>query len=156
MFFRPFFSELHKHADCSWRCVQDGNPEFLNHSPPDSSIRVIRRPFREDNCRPHCKRAIYHIGVTGYPAGIRSTPEDIVFLQIEHILRRVVGTHHIPATGVNDTLGSSRGTAGIEDEQRVLCIHHLGFAFLADIADELIVIDLHLMVDLNRLFQFSA
>ena len=66
--------------------------------------------------------------MAGNPTRIRRAPVNIVILDVEDIFAGVIRAHHIPPAGVDNPLGFPGGTAGVEDEERVLCIHDLRLA----------------------------
>ena len=68
------------------------------------------------------QRAIGHVAVASDPADVGGTPEQVVFLQIEHPLRGLHRAEQIAAGAVLDAFRLAGGAGGVEQEQRVFGI----------------------------------
>ncbi len=69
--------------------------------------------------------------MAGDPAGIGGAPPAVLGLDIEGVLERGGDADLVAAMRVDDRLRLARGARRIEQEQRILGVHHLGHAACA-------------------------
>ena len=73
----------------------------------------------------------------------------VVFLEIEHPLRRGVGADEVSAGRMDDALRLSRGAGGVEDVEHVLRIHPLGLADVGRVLHQAVVPVVAPFLDVN-------
>ncbi|KAF5036627.1 hypothetical protein DSECCO2_573070 [anaerobic digester metagenome] len=139
---RPLVTVAHEHPDGGRGGVEDRHPEVLDQPPVGAGVRVVRRPLGDDDGRADGERAVDDITVAGDPAGVGGAPEDVVLLDVEDALRRVVGPDHVASARVHDPLRRPGRAARIEDEERVFRVHHLRRAVGRGLCYEGRVVDL--------------
>src|SRR5437762_6541299 len=57
------------------------------------------------------------------PTNITSTKEDIVLMQVKDVFTSCCSSNQITSRCVHNALGLSSRTGGVEQEERILCIH---------------------------------
>ena len=110
------------------RAVEHVDAVLLDHAPPAVRVGVGRRAFVHEARRPDQQRRIDDVRVAGDPARVGGAPVAVVFFQVEHRLECGPHAHHVAAVGVQDRLGLAGRAGGVEHEERVLGVHHLGVA----------------------------
>jgi hypothetical protein len=111
---------------------RDERPEPVALGPVGSAlVHQAGRPVRE--------RTVDEIGVSGDPPHVGRAPEDVALLEIEDVLHRARRADEIAARRVHDPLRLSRRARRVEDEEHILGIHHLGFAFVVRMLHEPVV-----------------
>jgi hypothetical protein len=63
--------------------------------------------------------------VAGDPAGVGGAPVAVLVLDVEDVLQGRVDAGHVAAVGVDQALGLPGGAGGVEDEERIVALHHL-------------------------------
>ena len=105
------------------RCgVEDGDLVFLDDLPEAALVRRVGCAFIHQDGGSVRERSVDDVAVTRDPADIGGAPVNVVVAEIEDILARAVGAGEVAAAGVEDSLGLAGGTAGVEDEERVLAV----------------------------------
>ncbi len=124
----PLGAPAHERADRRRRRVEDRHAVALDDVPEAILVREVRRAFVHHHRRAVGERAVHDVAVARDPADVRRAPVDVVFLEIEHPLRRRIASGEIAAGRVHDALGFPRGAGRVEDVEHVLGIHRLGRA----------------------------
>ncbi len=124
----PRLAEAHQPADRGRRAVEHVDAVLLDHAPPAVRVGESRRAFVHEARRPDQQRRIDDVRVAGDPARVGGAPVAVVLFQVEHRLECGPYAHHVAAVGVQDRLGLAGRAGGVEHEQRVLGVHHLGVA----------------------------
>ena len=81
--------------------------------------------------RPGHQRPVDDVAVARHPAGVGGTPVDVVGLDVEDELGGGVACGPDSRRGCGHALRLAGRAGGVEDEERVFGIHHLGFAMRA-------------------------
>ena len=81
-------------------CIENASLVFLDHLPKASGIGECRYTLKHNLCSAHCQRTIGNIRVPCYPTNIRSTPEDIAWLDIKGPLHSKNGPQDISTRGM--------------------------------------------------------
>ena len=152
----PLLAEFHEHADRGRGGIEDAHAVLLDHLPPDPGIGIVRSVLRDQDGPADRERPVDYVGMPGDPPGIGSTPVYVALLEIEDVLGGIIDADHVSPAGMHDTLGGPGSPARIEDEHRVLGIHHLGMAIRGHILCHFIEVHLHLAVDLDRTAKLPA
>ena len=71
--------------------------------------------------------------MTGHPADVRRTPEQILFAQIEYIFARQFNVKQVAASSVEDAFGFPCRAAGVKNEKRRFAIHFFRRAVRIDV-----------------------
>ena len=74
------------------------------------------------------ERAVDDERVADDPPDVRGGPVDVALADLEEGPRQVRHPHQVAAGGVHHALGLPGGARGVEDEERILRVHHLGLA----------------------------
>ena len=120
----------HQRAQRRGRGIEERHLVLVADFPEPPDVGVVRHALEHERGGAVRKRAVHDVAVPRNPAHVRRAPEDVVFLQVEHTLVRQRGVHEITAGRVQHAFRLAGGPGGVEDEQRVLRIHDLRFAFL--------------------------
>ena len=122
---RELIAPFDKGADGRGRGVEDGDFVFVDDLPEAILRGKIRRTLIHQRGDAVLQDAVDNVGMAGDPSNIRSAPVDVVVLEIEDQLAGEIGLHRIAAGGVHQPFGLAGGAGGVEDVQRILCIHGL-------------------------------
>ena len=95
----------------------------LDHLPEAPGIRKSRHAFKNDLRGTGRQRPIGHIGVAGDPTDVGSAPENIAGLQVKGPVHGQFGPQQVAGGGMLHAFGLAGGAGGVEDEQRMLCVH---------------------------------
>ena len=131
MHFLVGFSRLDERANRRGGGIENGAAVALNHLPEAPGIRVGGHAFKHNLRGTGGQRPVRHIGVTGNPANVRRAPEHIGRLHVKSPVHRLLGPQHVAARGVLHPFGLAGRTTGVEDEQRMLCLHRHWWALRA-------------------------
>ncbi len=118
----------HQRADRGRCGVEDGDAEPVDRLPEAAEVRIIGDAVEHDGRRAIHQRAVDDVAVAGDPADVGGAPEDVVRPIVEDPVERRRGPDRIAAGGVDDALRLSGRSRRVEDEQRVLGVHHLRLA----------------------------
>ena len=129
----------HPHAHGGGGSEHDVDTEPLADLPGDLGARVVRRALAAEHRGADAERAVDDEAVAHHPANVGGAPVDVALLDLVEGLAQIVHAHQVAAGGMDHALGLARGATGVEDEQRVLGIHHLGIA--VDLAPPLDVVE---------------
>src|SRR5262249_47671881 len=110
------------------RRVEDADCVSLAYLPETATVGRRGRPFVQNNRSARRKRTIGDIAVPRHPTYIRGTPEHIIITHVEDPFGRDLRAQQITTGRVLDTLRFPRGTGGIKEEKRMLCVDPLGLA----------------------------
>ena len=119
---------LDQGANRGWCRVVDRDLVLVDDLPVALPRRVLGRALIDDARRVVCERAIDHVRMAGHPAAVGRAPEDVVALDIEDPLVRKHRAEEVAARGVDDALRLGGRAGGVEHEQHVFGVHHLGCA----------------------------
>ncbi len=119
---RDVVAELHERADRGRRGVENRHAALLDDFPETSGVRRGGTAFVDHHAGAGGQRAVGHVAVPGHPADVGGAPEDVVIVEIEHPLAGELGAEQIARARMLDALGLSRGSGGIEQEQRMFGI----------------------------------
>ena len=122
------FSSLDERADCRGSRVENAALVILDHLPETTGIGVSGHAFEHDFRAAQGQGAIGDVGVACDPADVGGTPEHVVGLQVERPLGGQCSVQQVTACAVLNTFWLAGGTGGVQQEQRMLCRHPLGFA----------------------------
>ncbi len=117
---RVLVAPAHEGADRGRRRVEDRHLPPFDDRPEAILARVIGRAFVDDAGGAVGQRPVDDVAVAGHPADVGRAPEDVVVVQIEHVLRRQVRAQQEAARRVHDPLGLPGRAGRVQDEQRVL------------------------------------
>ena len=87
---------------------ESGAPSYITHG------RAVRQ------------RTVDDVAVAGHPADVGGAPVDVLFLEVEHQLRRRVDVRQVAARRVHHALRLAGRARRVEDEEQVLGVHRLG------------------------------
>ncbi|MGW9803208.1 hypothetical protein ACUW6W_001297 [Micrococcus sp. 093350064-1] len=112
-------------ADQGGRRVVARHPVALDHLEVPARVRGVRHTLVDHLRDPVRERTVDLVGVRGDPGQVRGAPVDVVVAPCrvrvgEQEVVRPRGRGEVPAGGVHEPLGLSRGAGGVHDEQRVL------------------------------------
>src|SRR5690606_11732046 len=99
---------LDERADRCGRRIEDGDTVTLNHVPEAARVGIGRDAFKDDLRQSRRQAAIGDVTMTGHPADVGSTPEDVVRLGVEYPLARNDGPKQIASRSMLDTFGFAR------------------------------------------------
>src|SRR3546814_2164984 len=100
----------------------------VDHFPDTAGCRPVRHALKHQRCRAVGKRPIDNIAMASDPAHIGRTPVNLAPSVIKAPFMRQARPEQIPPRCMEDALRLARRAGGIEDEQRLLCIHGCRFA----------------------------
>ena len=109
------------------RGVENSDAVFLDNVPEPSEVGVIRSAFIHDLGHSVGERTVGDVGMPGDPADVGSAPIDVVILHIENVFAGGVSAGEVSAGSVENTLGLSGGSGGVENEKRVLAVEAFSF-----------------------------
>ena len=128
MSLRPGIAETHQAADGSRSGVKDGDAVMLDHLPPAVGVGMVGRTLVHEAGGAQDQRRIDNVAVAGDPARIGRAPPAILFLDVEDPLQGGAGVDLIAAMRVQQSLWLAGSAGRVKDEQRILGIHHFGWA----------------------------
>ena len=128
-----FSAPLHKRADGGRRGVKLRDLVTLHDVPEAIVSREVRRALIHQRRNAGGQDAVDDVAVARDPTDICGAPEHLALIrhEIENIFAGEVGVDHIPAGGVNDTLGFTRRAGGVQQEQHVFAVHRFAGAVVA-------------------------
>mmetsp|Transcript_11143 Transcript_11143/g.25229 ORF Transcript_11143/g.25229 Transcript_11143/m.25229 type:complete len:580 (+) Transcript_11143:1307-3046(+) len=118
-------AEADQASDERGRGVKHRHAVLVDNIPAAACVGVRGNALEDDALRLGDERPVREVRVPRDPSRVGGAPEHVVRLVVEDVLERRVRAHHVPAGGVQHTLGCSRGTGRVEAEQRVLAVHPL-------------------------------
>ena len=121
-------AELHERADRGGRGVEHGDAVALAELPETAAVGEGGRTFVHDERRARGERTVGDIAVAGDPADIGRAPEDIVVAQVEHPAGGDFRAEQVARARMLDAFRATRGTRGVEQEQRMLGVDPLRLA----------------------------
>ena len=139
MLLDEFLALAHQRADRGGGGVEDVDLVLGADLPEAAGIGVGRHALEHHRGRPVGEGPVDDVAVAGDPADIGGAPVDVALVVVEDVFvgHRRIG--EITAGGVHDALRRAGGAGGVEDEERILGIHHHGLAMIGDA--------LHLLVE---------
>ncbi len=87
-------------------------------------MRVGGNTFEHDTRGTNGQRPVDDVRMAGHPADVRRAPVNILFLDIENPLERLIGMQQIARLGVHHALRLAGAAAGVEDEEGVFRIQY--------------------------------
>ena len=129
---RILFAPFDKSTDRGRGGVQDVDLVAVDHIPKTIKVGIVRRPFVHKDRRTVGQRAVNHIAVTGYPADVGRTPENVVVLEVKYELCGVSGLRKISARRVQNALRLTGRSRCVKYEQRMFRVEFLGRAWDGD------------------------
>ena len=126
----PLLAPSHKRPYGCGSGVENVDPVFVDYAPEAVRFGIIRSAFIHNGSGAVCKRPVNNIGMSGDPSDIRSTPVNVLFLQVENNFSSEVGIYHIPGSGMKYSFGLAGGAACVENKQGMFGIELLGFVFI--------------------------
>nr|GEZ45225.1 hypothetical protein [Tanacetum cinerariifolium] len=118
----------HERTDGRGRGVKNRDVVLVNDLPKAARRGVRGHALKQQRGAATQQRAVEQIRVPCDPANIGGAPVNVVFLNLKHVLERVLGPHHVAGLGVHHAFGLAGAAAGVEDKQRVLSRHFHGRA----------------------------
>ena len=102
---RPLVALSHNRPDSRRGGIENTDLKLLNDLPESVGLWISGHTFENNRRSAVGQRTIDDVGVTGYPADISRTPEDIFVLIIKDIFKTDIGINHIPADGMKNPFG---------------------------------------------------
>ena len=122
------FAPFHEGTDRRRCGVEDRDAMPFAHIPHAIPVRPVRRAFVQHAGGAIGEWSVHDVGVSRHPADIGGAPEHIVVLEVKHLLRRRCDTGQIAAGAMHDAFRFAGGARCVQNEQRILGIHHRRFA----------------------------
>ncbi len=121
------FGSLDQRAD-GCRCrVENGALVVLNHFPETTGIGVCGHTLEHDFGATQRQRPVGDVGVASDPTDVGRAPEHVVGLQVERPLGGQRSVQQVTTGAVLNAFWFASGTGCVQQEQRMLCRHPLGF-----------------------------
>src|SRR5215510_219863 len=128
----------HQRPDRGGRGIEGVDAPLVDHVPEARGGRIIGHALEHQRGGPIGQRAVKDVAVARHPADIGRAPVDVALVIVEHQLVREGDKDQIATGGVQDALRFTGRARGVEDEQRILRLHRLGWTIGADL-DEFLV-----------------
>jgi len=116
----PLVALADEAADDGRRRVDGGRLVLLDDLPVAVRFGVGGQALEEDAGHAHAERAVDDVAVAGDPPDVGRAEVDIVVVQVEDVLARVVHVEQVAPGAVDDALRRARGAGRVENEERML------------------------------------
>src|SRR5450759_740813 len=120
--------------------IDGGCVVLLDDLPEAVRLRVGGQTLEEDAGGAAGQRTVHDVTVAGDPADVGGAEVDVVVVQVEHVLERVVHVQQVAAGAVEHALGPPGGAGGVENEERVLGVDGRGRAVGGDVGGRHLVV----------------
>ena len=124
---------LHEGSDGRRGRIEDGDAVVGDELPEAVGLGPVGSTLVHETGRPVAEGSVDEVTVACDPADVGGAPVDIILPEIEDILGGGVSADQVTARGVENSLGLSGGSAGVEDKERMLAVEMLGRAVGGDI-----------------------
>ena len=114
----------HQLANGRGRGVEDVDLVLVHDLPEPGRVRVGRHALEHQRGGAVGERSVDDVRMPGDPADVGGTPVDVAVVVVEDMLVGHGGVQQVAAGAVLHTLRFAGGTGGVEDEQRILGVHH--------------------------------
>ena len=136
MLLGPLRAPLHKSADGRGRRIETRHPVLFYDRPEAVLVRPVGRAFIHDSSDAESEWPVDDIAVSRHPADIGRGPPNVIVFEIEDVFGGGGDLRQIAPRRMDDALGLSCRTRGVEDVEHVFRIHRLGLAIVVDIVHE--------------------
>lgn len=111
---------------------------LVNNVPVPGEVGVCWGPLKDDGCGTVQQWAVDDVGVAGDPAHVARGEDDVLVVNIKHVLGGEHGAQEVTRSGVENPLGLARRAGGVEQEQVVLAADRL-WRTVGPVLDHLLV-----------------
>ena len=122
---RQLLAVTHEHANGRRRGKHLGDAVSFHNFPSSFRLGPIDGSLAKDGGDAGAERAVDDVAMAVRPADVGSAPENISRFNVEERTEMVGGADHVSAVNVNHALGTSRGAAGVKNEERIFGVHLL-------------------------------
>ena len=134
-----FIAEANQSADGGGRGVEGIHFELLDNLPETSSVGECRHAFEHQRRAAVAERTVNHIAVAGDPANVGGAEIDVAFVDVENVFVRERAPQQIAGGAVDDALGFTSRTGGVEDEEIIFGLHLFRRAFSGGFRHQIVI-----------------
>ena len=123
VFLNKLFAHAHQRTDRSRCGVELSNLVLFTHSPETASVWVGRNAFEHQGGAAVSERTVDDVRVASNPTHVSGTPVYVAFMVVEGVFVGHRCVDQITTSRVHNALWLTSRTRGVENEQRVFCVH---------------------------------
>ena len=123
VFLNKLFAHAHQRTDRGRCSVELSNFVLFTNSPETASVWVGRNAFEHQGGAAVSERTVDDVGVASNPTHVSGTPVYVAFMVVEGVFVGHRCVDQITTGRVHNALRLTSRTRGVENEQRVFCVH---------------------------------